>query len=84
MYFPFMVHLMVHGLAHEGISLMIAEFALLKRGLLLFTLPQSMLTAFTETRAAGERSWGIRRVEAVELLLQRSEWTLHGSALSFI
>ena len=63
---------------------MIAEFTLLKTGLLSFTLPQSMLTAFTETRATGESSWGIRSMGAVELLHQRSEWTLHGSALNFI
>ena len=62
----------------------IAEFALLKPDLLSFTVPQSTLTAFTETRAAGESSRGIRSVEAVELLHQRSEWALHSSALSFI
>ena len=62
---------------------MIAEFALLKLGLMFFTPQQSTLTAFIETRTAGESSWGIRSMEAIELLHQRFGWAQPGFAWSF-
>lgn len=49
---------------------MIVRFAVLKSGLVFFSLQQSMLTAFNETRMAGESSWSATSTEAIELLHQ--------------